>query len=200
MRESISSVVPQPADVNAVPNVHLNGIQRLSLFYWGAWAVIFGLGIYFGATFLSIFRLIILRNDLFVPTIEKFLWLSGLPTTIGILLIALDLGLMLPSKRRLARRPVTEVTGPSAFTVVLTAYNDEASISDAVQDFLAHPLVRRVIVVSNNSTDHTIERPRRPGRLCSTRKNKVTERASIVASKRRCDMRTRILSLFARVI
>jgi glycosyltransferase involved in cell wall biosynthesis len=42
-------------------------------------------------------------------------------------------------------------------TVVLTAYNDELSISDAVKDFLQHPLVKRVIVISNNSSDKTIE-------------------------------------------
>jgi hypothetical protein len=164
MRESTSSVVSQ-CDVKAGPDVPINGIERVSLFYWGAWSVILGLGIYFGAIFLSILRLILLRNDLFVLTIQEFLWLSGLPTTIGILLLALDLGLMLPSKRRYARRPVTELTGPSAFSVVLTAYNDEASIFDAVQDFLAHPLVRRVIVVSNNSTDHTMERARSAGAI-----------------------------------
>jgi glycosyltransferase involved in cell wall biosynthesis len=42
-------------------------------------------------------------------------------------------------------------------TVVLTAYNDELSISDAVKDFLQHSLVKRVIVISNNSSDKTIE-------------------------------------------
>jgi glycosyltransferase involved in cell wall biosynthesis len=42
-------------------------------------------------------------------------------------------------------------------TVVLTAYNDELSIKDAVIDFLEHPLVKRVIVVSNNSKDRTIQ-------------------------------------------
>lgn len=43
-------------------------------------------------------------------------------------------------------------------TVALTAYNDEESIGPAVADFLSHPLVRRVIVVSNNSVDATFER------------------------------------------
>ena len=43
-------------------------------------------------------------------------------------------------------------------TVTLTAYNDEDSIGAAVQDFLQHPLVKRVIVVSNNSTDYTVHR------------------------------------------
>jgi glycosyltransferase involved in cell wall biosynthesis len=42
-------------------------------------------------------------------------------------------------------------------TVVLTAYNDELSIRDAVLDFKNHPKVKRVIVVSNNSKDRTIQ-------------------------------------------
>jgi glycosyltransferase involved in cell wall biosynthesis len=42
-------------------------------------------------------------------------------------------------------------------TVALTAYNDEASITDAISDFRMHPNVRRVIVVSNNSTDSTLD-------------------------------------------
>jgi len=43
-------------------------------------------------------------------------------------------------------------------TVALTAYNDEESIGSAVSDFLSHPLVRRVLVISNNSVDATFER------------------------------------------
>jgi glycosyltransferase involved in cell wall biosynthesis len=40
-------------------------------------------------------------------------------------------------------------------TAVLTAYNDEDSIGLAVQDFMSHPKVKRVIVVDNNSRDRT---------------------------------------------
>ena len=38
---------------------------------------------------------------------------------------------------------------------MLTAYNDEASIGHAVEDFRRHPLVSAVIVVDNNSRDRT---------------------------------------------
>jgi glycosyltransferase involved in cell wall biosynthesis len=47
--------------------------------------------------------------------------------------------------------------GNPNLTVVLTAYNDELSIRDAVLDFKNHPKVKRVIVVSNNSKDRTIQ-------------------------------------------
>jgi glycosyltransferase involved in cell wall biosynthesis len=50
-------------------------------------------------------------------------------------------------------------------TVALTAYNDEESIAGAVEDFLLHPLVERVIVVSNNSTDRTFERAEAAGAI-----------------------------------
>ena len=42
-------------------------------------------------------------------------------------------------------------------TVVLTAYNDEDSIGLAVEDFLHHPKVERVLVIDNNSRDKTSE-------------------------------------------
>jgi glycosyltransferase involved in cell wall biosynthesis len=48
-------------------------------------------------------------------------------------------------------------------TVVLTAYNDELSIPAAVRDFAAHPLVRRVIVLDNNSADRTAQVAREAG-------------------------------------
>jgi glycosyltransferase involved in cell wall biosynthesis len=50
-------------------------------------------------------------------------------------------------------------------TVALTAYNDEDSIGVSVRDFREHPLVRRVIVVSNNSTDRTLERAVQSGAI-----------------------------------
>jgi glycosyltransferase involved in cell wall biosynthesis len=79
------------------------------------------------------------------------------------LLIAVDLGLMLPRKRRAARRDEPELAQVSRITVVLTAYNDEDSIGPVVRDFLAHPAVERVVVVSNNSRDRTLERARGAG-------------------------------------
>jgi len=50
------------------------------------------------------------------------------------------------------RRPLAE---DGSVVVVLTAYDDDASIGDAVRDFARQPRVRDVIVVDNNSTDAT---------------------------------------------
>ncbi|MDX2359902.1 MAG: glycosyltransferase [Crocinitomicaceae bacterium] len=62
---------------------------------------------------------------------------------------------MLPKKKNASVEysPVTN----NSMTVVLTAYNDELSIQESVRDFINHDLVKRVIVVSNNSSDRTIE-------------------------------------------
>lgn len=72
------------------------------------------------------------------------------------LLMAADLIILLPHKRR---RAVVRNKPPAQgqVTVALTAFNDEASIGLAVADFASHPLVRRVIVVDNRSTDRTAQ-------------------------------------------
>lgn len=137
-------------------------LTRIPLCYWGIWALLIGLSLYFSAIFLSIVRLLLLQRHLFVDLIADLLWASGLPTTIGIILIALDLTFLLPLKRRgdrysspLCNSPV--FADPPFITVALTAYNDELSIATAVHDFLSHPAVKRVVVVSNNSKDRTME-------------------------------------------
>ncbi len=72
----------------------------------------------------------------------------------GIAFALVDLFLLLPHKREPRR---VDMVPPASreVTVVLTAYNDELSIAQSVRDFSAHPLVRRVIVVDNNSRDRT---------------------------------------------
>jgi glycosyltransferase involved in cell wall biosynthesis len=70
--------------------------------------------------------------------------------------LVLNLVLIQPKKK--ANKQVRyEPVLNNKLTVVLTAYNDELSIKDAVLDFIEHPLVKRVIVVSNNSKDQTIK-------------------------------------------
>lgn len=100
----------------------------------------------------------LLRAVLPQPVIEKhwvelLLWYSALPIVVGVLLFLLDLRKV--RLKREARRLVVDPPASQKMTVALTAYNDELSIGDAVRDFLSHPDVVRVIVVSNNSKDNT---------------------------------------------
>jgi hypothetical protein len=130
---------------------------RLRLFYWGVWALMIGLGLYFTAILISIVRLLLLQPNLFVGLIIRLLWISGIPTTIGVILITIELTVYFPLKRRLGRMIPASLGTPPLVTVALTAYNDEESIATAVQDFLSHPQVKRVIVVSNGSKDRTFQ-------------------------------------------
>jgi glycosyltransferase involved in cell wall biosynthesis len=127
------------------------------LFYWGTWALMTGAGLYFAAVILSIGRLLILQPTLLKGSISRLLWISGLPTTIGVILIAVDLAIFFPLKRGLGRKAPSPLGEAPLITVALTAYNDELSIGAAVKDFLSHSKVKRVIVVSNASQDRTME-------------------------------------------
>lgn len=80
----------------------------------------------------------------------------------GIGMAALDLLLLLPRKRT-ARSVAIDYPANAFLTVVLTAYDDELSIGQCVSEFKAHPLVRRVIVVDNNSADATANAAREAG-------------------------------------
>lgn len=77
-------------------------------------------------------------------------------------LAAIDLFILVDRKR--SRHSLrNEPLANRMVTVALTAYNDETSIAEAVADFRSHPMVARVIVVSNNSSDRTEERAREAG-------------------------------------
>jgi hypothetical protein len=87
---------------------------------------------------------------------------SAIPVIVGVFLVAAELVFQLP-KKRAHRRVVADTVQNRDLTVVLTAYNDELSIGPAVQDFLGHSSVRRVLVVDNNSSDRTGEVARAAG-------------------------------------
>jgi glycosyltransferase involved in cell wall biosynthesis len=91
------------------------------------------------------------------PINEWIVWYSGVPIAAGFALALGDLVFLFSVKRRNNHVRVDDL-GERGLTVTLTAYNDEESIGPAVSDFLSHPMVRRVIVVSNNSVDATFER------------------------------------------
>lgn len=126
---------------------------RLALL--GTVLVILGLSIYLLAIILSLIRLAAFRNPLAAELVVHTLWYSGMPTSLGLVLIGLDLFLLLPTKRRHERRVEVLEPNPSRVTVALMSWNDEASIGLAVRDFASHPLVSRVIVVDNNSRDRS---------------------------------------------
>ena len=91
------------------------------------------------------------------PVAEWLVWYSGMPIVFGLGLALVDLLLFFTRKKPTA--PVRyDPIRTRKVTVALTAYNDEESIAEAVADFLSHPLVQRVIVVSNNSRDTTFAR------------------------------------------
>lgn len=81
---------------------------------------------------------------------------------VGTVAAAIDLfGLynLLKPPRRLDHRPLDGAT----LAVGMTAYDDEASVGDAVAAFRAHPRVASVTVIDNNCRDRTAEVARAAG-------------------------------------
>lgn len=136
-----------PVSRDAARSAHV-----LPLALWGALLVFGGVCVFAVASLINVpIRLAFPAAD---PFFRDIVWLSGAPLTFGILLVLADFALFYRARRR-GHELSTVAVDRSAVTVVLTAYNDEASIGNAVADFLRHPLVRRVVVVDNNSSDGT---------------------------------------------
>jgi uncharacterized glyoxalase superfamily protein PhnB len=137
-------------------------LHRLPLLMFGVLSFCFGVAAYLFGVLLVFPRYLLGLNAVLEPISLWIVWYSGLPIVAGAALAAADLTFLLERKRPAAR--VRYDPPENRFvTVALTAYNDELSIAAAVEDFLAHPLVRRVIVVSNNSVDATFERAQAAG-------------------------------------
>lgn len=133
---------------------------------WGILIVITGFALYLIGILVSILRLLLHLGPVAYEWNQLIIWYSGVPTSIGLLLCAIDLVFMLGRKRKHPRWVEGIGAGElqkAPLTVVLTAYNDEEGIGAAVKDFRRHPLVKRVIVVSNNSSDRTMERAAEAG-------------------------------------
>jgi hypothetical protein len=136
----------------------------IPLLLYGVLCICAGMLMYLFGVLISLPRLIFGLNWLLLGVNEWIVWYSGVPIMIGTLLVFADLFVLFPAKRN----PVGVFFKPLPdlhVTVALTAYNDEDSIGDSVRDFREHPLVRRVIVVSNNSTDRTLERAVQSGAI-----------------------------------
>jgi hypothetical protein len=131
--------------------------------FYGSLSILLGLTLYFSGILFAIVRIVFHLGEPFRQINQAIIWYSGMPFAVGLLLVGLDLGLFLPWKRGSSRRRDHAPVHDRRMVVALTAYNDEESIGDAVKDFLAHPLVARVIVVDNNSRDRTAECARNAG-------------------------------------
>lgn len=139
-----------PAALSPAPQ----GLLKFPALLYGLLLIGLGLTIYFLGVVLRASTIVLDPHKYLVPAIQQMVWYSGMPVVIGIALAMFDLFVLLPKKR--TRRDVRwDPPATSDLTVVLTAYNDEASIALAVKDFRAHPRVKRVIVVDNNSKDRT---------------------------------------------
>ena len=122
---------------------------------YGVLAALLGLSMYLGGVLLVIPRYLLGMHDLLDPVAEFLVWYSGLPVMIGLCLALFDILFLLQHKKPAGPVRFTPVRRRRV-TVALSAYNDELSIGGVVEEFLAHPLVERVVVVSNNSADRTI--------------------------------------------
>jgi glycosyltransferase involved in cell wall biosynthesis len=123
-----------------------------------------GVTMYLCGVLMVVPRLLFGLNTELLPLNEWIVWYSGMPIVLGIAFTLLDLLVLFPTKRNVAAVRFDSLPHRRV-TVALTAYNDEQSIGDAVRDFAAHPLVDKVIVVSNNSTDATFERAQEAGAI-----------------------------------
>lgn len=121
---------------------------------WGLLLAGAGFGVYTLGVLGRFLTLLFDRHDHLLPILQKMVWHSGILVVTGLILVTVDLLYLLPRKR-LGLDVRYEPLANQDVTVVLTAYNDEASIGPAVQDFRAHPRTRRVVVIDNNSSDRT---------------------------------------------
>jgi glycosyltransferase involved in cell wall biosynthesis len=139
-------------------------MKREKLALYGIIFSIIGVTSYLFGVVIAIPRRLFFEGNIFLQFNEALVWYSGIPVLIGLTLILIDLFILFPKKRTnefIRYEPVAN----KMVSVVLTAYNDEDSIGDSVRDFSAHPLVKRVIVVSNNSKDNTLEKAKEAGAL-----------------------------------
>ena len=144
-----------------------NAIRGAATWPWALYGVLFfslGLAMYFLGVMLVVPRYLLGLDAWLRPVAEWLVWYSGLPLVIGMSMVLFDMLVLLGGKR-----PGTEVRADAVqqggLTVALTAYNDEESIGPAVRDFLSHPRVGHVIVVSNNSQDATLPRAAEAGAI-----------------------------------
>ena len=145
---SVDRVTEDQDKTETAPFARLR-LTDIPLCLFGFLFLILGLAMYVFGEFVSIIRLTLHFGEPFRSWNQAIVWYSGMPFTLGLLLAAADLALLLPGKRRRSLSHMLEPIFDRYVVVVLTAYNDESSIADAVADFRGHPLVKKIIVVEN---------------------------------------------------
>ena len=140
------------------------GRRHAPILMYGVLAFCLGIAMYLAGVLLVFPRYLLGLRELLDPVAEWLVWYSGVPIVIGIAMALIDL-LYFHSRQKpdvpVRYTPVRR----QRVTVALTAYNDEDSIAVSVRDFISHPMVERVIVVSNNSSDRTFERAEAAGAI-----------------------------------
>ena len=140
------------------------GRRHTPILMYGVLAFCLGIAMYLAGVMLVFPRYLLGLREMLDPVAEWLVWYSGVPIVIGIAMALVDL-LYFHSRQKpdvpVRYTPVLR----QRVTVALTAYNDEDSIAVSVRDFINHPMVERVIVVSNNSSDRTFERAEEAGAI-----------------------------------
>ena len=140
------------------------GRRHTPILMYGVLAFCLGIAMYLAGVMLVFPRYLLGLREMLDPVAEWLVWYSGVPIVIGIAMALVDL-LYFHSRQKpdvpVRYTPVVR----QRVTVALTAYNDEDSIAVSVRDFISHPMVERVIVVSNNSSDRTFERAEAAGAI-----------------------------------
>lgn len=139
-------------------------MRREKLALYGILLCVLGFSAYIFGVFLAIPRKLFYDTSSALHFNEFIVWYSGIPVILGLTLILVDLFVLFPKKRKHEYIKFDTLKNRNV-TVVLTAYNDEESIGSSVKDFLGHPLVKRVVVVSNNSRDRTEDFAREAGAI-----------------------------------
>jgi Glycosyltransferase like family 2 len=121
-----------------------------------------GLAMYLIGVLLAFAFLTATRRTHAIRWTAGLVWYSGIPTIAG--LAFLFFGLLSGwTRRRISHEVRNEPVANAHLTICLTAFNDELSIGEAVEDFLQVRSPRRVVVVDNNSSDRTAEVARLAG-------------------------------------
>lgn len=140
------------------------GRRHTPILMYGVVAFCLGIAMYLIGVLLVFPRYLLGLHALLDPVAEWLVWYSGVPIVVGIGMALLDL--LYYHGRQKPDVPVRYApVQRQRVTVALTAYNDEDSIAASVLDFASHPMVERVIVVSNNSSDRTFERAAAAGAI-----------------------------------